>query len=270
MRRRLSIAPVLSAPLLALIVATPAGAIDAWERGANGDDGPSYNSIGHGETQVHDLEEQGANDQDWVAVPTLSGHSYEARISGSTFPFDRGNCSTCPQFERVNDTGGLLTEDQAVVNEGAALESYERTIRWMAGTNTTRQYVRVTGHVTTPEDAGHVYSLRFWDTTYTVPRWSAANGQSTVFQVVNVGQLPAYVMLNLTSSTGADLFSVVRLVARNLTWVVDTSQYPQLGGLSGFAQISHTAGYGGLAGKAIILEPATGIAFETPLLPIPY
>jgi hypothetical protein len=170
MLRRFSTATVLSGALLALIVATPAEAIEVWERGANGDGGPSYNSIGHGEAQVHDLQETNGNDQDWVAVPTLSGHSYEARISGSSFAFDKGNCPLCPQFERVNETGGILTDDQGVVNEGAAFESDERTIRWIAGINTTRHFVRVSGHYLNQEDASYIYRLRFWDTTYSIPR----------------------------------------------------------------------------------------------------
>jgi len=257
--------------LLLAVPVAPAQAVDPWEGGTwPGDDGPSANSIGHGESQVHDLQETNGNDQDWVAVPTLSGHSYEARISGSSFAFDKGNCPLCPQFERVNETGGILTEDQAVVGEGTALESDERTIRWMAGTNTTRHFVRVTGHFLNLEDASYVYQLRFWDTTYSVPRWSAANGQSTVFQIANVGQLSAYVSINFYSATGGEVFSVVRLVGRNQSWVLDTGQYPQLAGASGFAQVAHTAGYGGLAGRVTTLEPAAGIASETPLLPIPY
>jgi hypothetical protein len=251
-----------------LAAAVPAWAIDPWE--AAGDNQPGFNSIGHGETQVHDLQETNGNDVDWIAVPTLSGHSYEARLSGATFAFDFGACPQCPQFERVNDTGGVLTEDLAVVNEGTARESYERTLRWIAGTSTTRQYVRVTGHLVMQESAAHIYKLRFWDTTYSVPRWSAANGQATVFQIANVGQPTASVMIEFMTPTGGELFAVVTSLPRNRTWVLDTSQYPQLAGASGYAQISHTAGYGGLAGKAVTVEPAAGIAYESPLIPIPY
>ena len=31
--------------------------------------------------------------------------------------------------------------------------------------------------------------------------------------------------------------------------------------------MSHTCGYGGLAGKAVALEPATGFTFDTSLIP---
>jgi hypothetical protein len=251
------------------VLGPSARAVDPWEGGSVGDDQPSHNVIGHGEAQVHDLQETSGNDLDWIAVPTLSGHSYEARISGTSFAFDPGTCSFCPQFERVNDTGGILSEDQAVVNEGLSPESYERTIRWMAGQNTTRHYLRVTGHLNTVEGASHVYRVRFWDTTYSVPRWSAVGGQSTVFHITNVGQLPAYVGVQLYGPTGADVFGVVRQLGRNQSWVLDTSQYPQLHGASGAALIAHQAGYGGLSGKVVTLDPAAGVMFETPLLPIP-
>jgi hypothetical protein len=252
------------------VLAVPAWAVDSWEGGSIGDDQPSHNAIGHGGIQVHDLQETSGNDVDWIAVPTLSGHSYEARVSGSSFAFDTGTCSSCPQFERVSDTGALLSDDQAVVNEGLAAESYERTIRWMAGQSTTRHHVRVTGHQNAAENASHVYTLRFWETTYPVPRWSNGTGQSTVFQITNVGQLPAYVGVNFYTANGADLFAVVKLVSRQQSWILDTSQYAQLAGATGSALIAHTAGYGGLAGKVVTVEPATGVVFETPLLPIPY
>jgi hypothetical protein len=50
---------------------------------------------------------------------------------------------------------------------------------------------------------------------------------------------------------------------------VSTGTIGALAGLSGHAQVAHTAGYGGLAGKAVALEPATGFSFDTPLVPIP-
>jgi hypothetical protein len=40
-------------------------------------------------------------------------------------------------------------------------------------------------------------------------------------------------------------------------------------GESGTLTISHDAGYGGLVGKAVALEPATGFAFDTPLIAKP-
>ena len=52
-------------------------------------------------------------------------------------------------------------------------------------------------------------------------------------------------------------------------FVVNTGTIGALAGLSGHAQVAHTAGYGGLAGKAVALEPATGFSFDTPFVPIP-
>jgi hypothetical protein len=40
-------------------------------------------------------------------------------------------------------------------------------------------------------------------------------------------------------------------------------------GRSGSVRITHDCGYGGLSGKAVSIEPATGFTFDTPLLPRP-
>ena len=52
--------------------------------------------------------------------------------------------------------------------------------------------------------------------------------------------------------------------------VVNTGSLPALAGLSGSAQISHDAGFGELAGKAVALEPSTGFTFDTVMATIPY
>jgi hypothetical protein len=79
-------------PILAIGLATsaPARAADIWEGGPGDDTAASANVIGHGEVQVHDFDQSGgANDVDWVGLSTIAGHSYEARVSGATFAFDK-------------------------------------------------------------------------------------------------------------------------------------------------------------------------------------
>lgn len=51
--------------------------------------------------------------------------------------------------------------------------------------------------------------------------------------------------------------------------MVNTSQVPALMGQGGSVTITHDAGYGQLEGKAVSLEPATGMSFDTPLIPRP-
>ncbi|MET0556058.1 MAG: hypothetical protein ABW221_23670, partial [Vicinamibacteria bacterium] len=178
--------------LAALAVAGPVHAVDRWEGGFGGDDeNTSLNTLSPGLVQEHDLDAAGGpEDVDWAVVPTLQHHSYEARISGANLNFDWGVCPSCTQFERVNMSGGVLTEDVATVNNGSGMpaEAYDRSVRWLASGSTIQEFVRVKGSSSVTENATHAYTLRFWDTTYTVPRWNASGGQTTVFVVTSLVQ----------------------------------------------------------------------------------
>jgi hypothetical protein len=260
--------------LLALGAVAEARAEDPWETGGtNGDDSwLSFNTLSHGIVQQHDLDEAGiGDDQDWMVVPTLYLHSYEARISGTNVEFDWGTCGPCSQFERVDANGNILTEDVGVVNDGtgATEESNDRSVRWIAANDTTDQYVRVTGGAATTQGPGDVYTIRFWDTTYSVPRWNNSSGQITVFLIQNLVQVPVVVDIDFYDGTGQQLLTVGPQIPRKGLYILNTASLPQLANKGGHAYVSHTAGYGGLAGKAVAVEPATGFSFDTPLIPIP-
>jgi hypothetical protein len=256
---------------LALGAAAEARAADPWETGgvAGDDSALSLNTLSHGIVQQHDLDEEGVgNDQDWMVVPTLFLHSYEARISGTNVDFDWGACGSCAQFERVDVLGSILTEDVGVVNEGGTEESNDRSVRWIAQDNTTDEYLRVKGGSDT-EGAGDVYTIRFWDTTYAIPRWNNSSGQITVFFIQSLVQAPVLVFVSFYNAAGTLLFDTTLGIQPHGLLVLNTTTFPQLANLSGHAYVAHTAGYGGLAGKAVALEPATGFSFDTPLIPMP-
>jgi len=82
---------------LLLTLGAPAGAraSDPWETSGAGDDYfGSYNNLSHGTLQQHDLDEAGSgNDEDWMVVPTLAGHSYEARVGGTNVCSSIGECA---------------------------------------------------------------------------------------------------------------------------------------------------------------------------------
>jgi hypothetical protein len=253
----------------ALLAAAPARAVDPWEGGAFSDDSAgSINSLGHGAVQTHDLDQAGgANDVDWMVVPTLARHSYEARLDNANQEYDWGACPSCAQFERVNNSGAVLTEDVSTVNEGA-IESYVRSVRWIATANATNEYLRVTGDSTVTETASSVYTVSFWDTTYSIPRWNSSGSQTTVFLITNLTQGPVTVTVHFYSATGALLASNTVSLTQNQETILSTASIPALAGQSGHAHVVHTAGYGGLSGKAVALEPSTGFTFDTAMIPI--
>ena len=265
--------PIVIGLLLALGSAAGARAEDPWENsGGVGDDSAlSRNTLSHGIVQQHDLDEAGmGNDQDWMVVPTLFNHSYEARISGTSVEFDWGSCGPCAQFELVDANGNILTEDVGVVNDGTGNteEANDRSIRWIADSSTTDEYVRVRGTSLT-ETASDVYTIRFWDTTYSIPRWNNSSTQTTVFLIQNLAQVPVTLDIDFYDASGQQLVVLGTTIPARGLFNLNTSTVSQLVGKSGHAYVFHTAGYGGLAGKAVAVEPATGFTFDTPMLPIP-
>jgi hypothetical protein len=255
----------------AILAAAPARAVDPWEAPPYPDDnGATINTLGHGSVQVHDLDQGGTatNDIDWVAVATLDRHSYEVRLNNASVQFDWGICTDCAQFERVSIAGSILTEDVPSVAVGVN-ESYDRSVRWVATASTLQEYVRVTGHQDVAETANSVYTLRFWDTTYSIARWNNSASQVTVVVLSSQAQANASGNIYFYSSAGTLLHTQGFTLAQNQTFVFNTSSVPALVGQSGYAQVAHTAGYGGLSGKAVSLEPTTGFTFDTGLTAMP-
>jgi hypothetical protein len=259
-------------PLVVLAAAPHTRAADPWEGNAIGDDTPGrVNALTHGAVQQHDLDRAGGPvDQDWMVLATVSGRSYEARITGVNSVFDvSGGCASCAQFERVTTSGTVVQEDQAVAT-AAPNATYDRTIPWVAtSTQVSDEYIRVRGDSAFPDDADSRYTIRLWDTTYGIPRWNAANGQVTVFLIQNLTQKAVTGSIRLFSAAGALLHEEPLALGENQLRVFNVSGVPVLVGQSGHAYVAHTAGYGGLAGKAVALEPSTGFTFDTPMQPIP-
>jgi hypothetical protein len=265
---------VTVALFLAVGTAAETRAADPWDLFGSGDDNPYglHHHLSHGIVEQHDLDEAGAgNDQDWMIVPTLAGHSYEARVGATSVPFDSGSCPTppeCAQFARRDLLNNILTPSVPVVNAGG-VESNDRTVRWIATADSVSEYVVVSGASFLNENASGVYTIRFWDTTYSVPRWNNASGQVTVFLIQSLVQAPVTVNVDFHNAAGTLLTTASTTLQPHGLYVLNTSTLPQLANQSGHAYVSHTAGYGGLAGKAVALEPATGFSFDTPLTPIP-
>jgi hypothetical protein len=238
-----------------------------------GDDDPDTNvTLVAGLEQHHDLDQAGGpEDQDWMALPTVRDRSYEARVSASNigWALDPNDCLDCATLARVDAAGNVLTGDIGVVDEGTSLESYARSVRWIQGPRTAYEFLRVQGGTFFTENANSIYSVRFWDTTYAIPRWNNSNGQSTVFLINSLISSSASVRVDFYSAAGALLATQSFTLNAHGLNVLSTSTLPALAGLSGHAYVVHTAGYGGLAGKAVALEPATGFTFDTPMVPIP-
>lgn len=127
----------------------------------------------------------------------------------------------------------------------------------------------MSGSTVRVEGPNNIYTIRFWDTTYSIPRWNNSGGQLTVFLISNLQPITVTGNINFYSAAGTLLLSQPFTLAANQLFTFNTSTAPALAGLSGHAYVAHLGGYGGLAGKAVALEPSTGFSFDTVMSPIP-
>jgi hypothetical protein len=107
------------------------------------------------------------------------------------------------------------------------------------------------------------YRIRFYETTYTVPRFNNSGTQSTILLVQNATDRTCIVAYYFMAADGSVLASSgSELTPRELEVVATATLVP---GQAGSVRIGHTCGYGGLSGKAVAVEPATGFTFDTPI-----
>jgi hypothetical protein len=263
-RRSLAIA------LMIAFMGVPLRAVDRWETvssqsPAGDDDFNSSNELRHGTIQTaHDFHSP--DDQDWMRAKTFPHRSYEARTWSGTTRWRTSDdvCSGCPRLDRVDVDGTVLTSgtDDGVMANGGALS---QAVRWIAEDQTT--FLRA---LNTPMGVGLSYDLVFYDTTYFLPRFNNSSSQVTVVIVQNTQSWPISGQIVFYDNSGTYLHSQPFALGPHATLVFNTSSVPVLRGLSGSAAVAHTAGYGGLAGKGVALEPATGFTFDTVLSSLPY
>jgi hypothetical protein len=111
-----------------------------------------------------------------------------------------------------------------------------------------------------PEDT---YRIRVRETTGFIPRFNQAGGQVTVVVLQNRANVPRTAHLSYWSTSGLRLTGTVVTLPPHGSATVATPATAS--GTSGSITVSHDGSLGELAGKAVALEPASGLAFDTPL-----
>lgn len=105
--------------------------------------------------------------------------------------------------------------------------------------------MRVKGQPDVVENAGSTYTVRFWDTTYLLARWHASGGQSTAVMIANLVQANVSgKMFFFDKGAGALTATHPFTMGQNHGYVLSSASVP------------------GLTGKAVALEPATGVTFD--------
>jgi hypothetical protein len=254
MRRLIFVALVLAAGLAGRAQA------DVWD---TVDDafGTAVNELSHGSVQDHNLGGGVANeDFDWFIVNSQGGHSYEFRVEGQNtnfyafaFRYAADGTTSLPVTANLGGGGAYgvksFTWEQASVNSG-------------------EQFINVTGYRNTGVNTPDVYTARFYETTLSIPRYNCTGGQTTRMFLQNATAVTVAGSYNTHTVAGAQVFGAGFSVAPLATVSVDLCG-AGAAGTAGTIVVTHDGGYGGLAGKAVALEPATGFSFDTPAISLP-
>jgi uncharacterized repeat protein (TIGR01451 family) len=212
--------------------------------------------LAHGAV-VRDSLPAGAPAQRTFALLVPPRASYEVVLDEASG--DYGGPSGAALERLASNTSTVLQAGQAV-GAGPA-----RVLRWQ---NTTaepqRQLVRVRSlDCATDCGADDVYRLRAYETTATLARFNTTGGQTTVVVVQNPGAGTVAGTLWFSEGDGTLAASRPFLLGPRGLLVLNVASF--LPGRSGALTLTHDGGYSGLAAKAIALEPATGLSFDTVL-----
>jgi glucose/arabinose dehydrogenase len=175
-----------------------------------------------------------------------------------------GDAAPAVSLERLAANGTTILQSAIPATGRSAVH-----LRWQNTTDAviSNQVLRLTAACPSGCDADDRYRLRTLDTTLSGSRFNNAGSQASILIVQNLE--PRTVLAN------AWFWGVDGTLLRGLSITLgprgsQTIPLPQTAGLagqSGSVTLSHDGGYGALAGKVVALEPASGFAFDTPLLP---
>jgi uncharacterized repeat protein (TIGR01451 family) len=213
---------------------------------------------------VHGSDETRAltatQDYFWIAQQPFA--SYEVVVDAASGDIGVG---AGPSLERMANDSTLTLQTSVPVGTGAS-----RSLRWrgpVSGAVVSDQFVRVRSLGCSGCGPDDVYRIRAYDTTYTVPRFNNSGTQVTVLFLQNpTTETVTGTLVFWTASGGPVSTYGFNLPARQ-TLVLNTATATSATG--GTITVANDAPYGALAGKAVSVEPATGFAFDTPLLPRP-
>jgi hypothetical protein len=250
-----------------LAASATARADDPWDSSTwNDDTSGSLNVLLPGTRQVHDLQAAVAQrDEDWALVDVLAGHSYEARIDGSSTDISSlDNDSSRTIFHRVDAAGNVVQDSVCLTHPISNGLCLERSLRFTGAANSVT-YLRVTG--TPSATSSYQYSIALFDTTYAVPRFNNSATQITILLVQNTTSAAVAGTIYFYAGGGAPLATAPLDVPGGGVQVLNTTSVAA--GMAGSIQVAHDGPYGALAGKAVVVEPATGFTFDTTMVPIP-
>jgi glucose/arabinose dehydrogenase len=226
------------------------------------DDAPSLTSLEltHGALVVADVA---GGTPDFYRMAQAPRASYEVvldQVSGDAVP------GLALQRLAADNTTVL----QAAVATGTGSAA---SLRWQnpLSTAVVSQHLRV-GSAACGTGCGtdDTYRLRFYETTLASARFNNGGGQTSVITLQNSTAQAVNGVMYFWSPVGALLHAASFSLTAHGSLTFNSATIGALVGQSGSLTVSHDAGYGGLVGKSVALEPASGFSFDTPLASRPH
>jgi uncharacterized repeat protein (TIGR01451 family) len=250
-------------------VAAPATATDPDPSNDSAQDADSVvdplaveGELGHGTRLVADLASVGANaDEDRFRIHQDPLSSYEVMVDAASG--DLGSAGVV--LERVAADGVTVLQTSQAVGLGSA-----RTLRWANSTTSpvADQWIRVrSGGCASDCGTDDTYRIRAWETSGRLVRFNNSASQVTVLLIQNPTAETISGTAYFWNAAGTQVGEAPFSLGAHQLLVLNTATLA--GGLSGSATVAHDGPFGGLVGKTVALEPATGFSFDTPLTPRP-
>jgi uncharacterized repeat protein (TIGR01451 family) len=196
----------------------------------------------------------------WLSQKPYS--SYEVSVDGTS-----GDVGPTLSVQRL--AGDAVTVLQS--SSGSSAIGSSRTLRFVNDRPVSQdaELLRVrSGGCSSDCGPDDVYRIRLRETTGRIARYNNSSSQVTVAILQNVsgGPLNGTAYFWRTNGTLAATHSFS--LASRAVLVLNTASLTGLAGTSGAVTVAHDGGYGGLVGKGVALEPATGFSFDSPMVPV--
>jgi uncharacterized repeat protein (TIGR01451 family) len=188
----------------------------------------------------------------WFTYPARA--SYEAvvdGVSGDLYPLT---------IERIDFFAGFALQSATAVQGSVSM----RWEHWWYPDIADQGFRVRSGGCTTDCGLDDVYRIRVYETTARIARFNNSASQTTILLLQNPSDQLVNGHILVWSAPGVLVTPEVPFVLDpHASLVLNTSNVAP--GASGSITITHDAPYGGLQGKAVALEPATGFSFDSPL-----
>jgi hypothetical protein len=202
-------------------------------------------------------------DQDVYLLERPPHSSFEVVVDGVSGDLGTGSG---PLLERLDAFMTTVVQDSVPIGAGSSRSLRMENLQGLPVTD----YVRVrSAGCGTDCDAADVYRIRAWETTGSIPRFNNSGSQATVLVLGNAQPVAVSGTVWFHDAAGVGLASAPFSLAGKGTLVLNTTTVAGVAGQSGTITVSHDGPYGALAGKAVAVEPSTGLTFDTPLLTRP-